>query len=381
MDSLSLTLYTEIDIACILLLLYVVVKSYGHVERRESWHFFQLAIYFIIFFVASDLLWEWMEHGLIPRPRVISYVVNSAYFLFCIAGIAAWFFYTECELEADLVRRRSFFVIAAIPLSLTLAVLALNHYNHCLFYLDENGIYRRGSLNILGFLIPCLYLGFCVIHALTKAFQKENYVKRKNYLNLAGFALPTTIPCVLQIFIAGTPLPCIGLSASVLLVYMTSQELLVSIDPLTKLNNRNHMVRYLNHKIEHYERKNYLFLLLLDLDQFKQVNDNWGHVEGDHALIRFASVLKQVSSIFNCFISRYGGDEFLIVYETEDKKNLGALCDAIHKTLEESNRRAKKEYLLSTSIGCAEYDETIRYVPEFIALADRALYEVKMRRG
>ncbi|MDO5135755.1 MAG: GGDEF domain-containing protein [Eubacteriales bacterium] len=380
MDSLSLTLYSEIDITCICMLIYIAAKSFGHIERRESWHFFQLAIYFILLFVLSDLVWYWMENGILPQPRLAAYGVNWIYFLSCIVGIASWFFYTEYELEPRLVKKGSFLFVASIPLILILVVLILNVRTHCLFYLDQDCVYHRGPLNILGFLIPCIYLGASVLHSLAMASRKENYTNRQRYLNLACFSLPAVFPAVLQIFIPGTPLSCIGLTASVLIVYMTSQELLVSIDPLTKLNNRHHMIRYLSHVMEHHDRNNQLFLLLLDLDKFKHINDTYGHIEGDHALIRFAAVLEQASFSYNCFVSRYGGDEFIIVLETPDPKDLDRLCRFIHGELAKSNRKAKKEYLLSVSIGWAKYTEDIRYVPEFIHLADQSLYEAKLKR-
>lgn len=212
------------------------------------------------------------------------------------------------------------------------------------------------------------------------AFQKKRYIKRRHYLSLATFALPAVIPAIVQVFIVGTPLPGIGLTLSILMVYMTAQDLLVSIDPLTRLNNRNQMIRYLSHKLEHHEEKTSLFLLILDLDRFKQINDTFGHVEGDAALIQFSSVLKQVSSVFNCFISRYGGDEFIIIYETEEEESVDSLCRFIHEKLAESNKKSSKEYHLTTSIGYAKYTPEIHYVPEFISRADQKLYEVKMKR-
>lgn len=373
-------LYTELDVVCLLLLVYVAVRSHSHVEKRESWIFFQAAVYFIMLFVTSDLVWNWMENDILMKPLFLSYLVNWCYFLFCMAGIASWFLYAERELETKLVKKKYFVFIVASPIFLTLFLLVMNNYTHCLFYFDENGCYKRGAFNVSGFLIPCLYLGFCVVHSLLRAFRKENYVKRRHYLNLAVFALPSAIAALLQVFIESTPLPCIGLSASILLVYMNSQDLLVSIDPLTKLSNRHFMIRYLNNKIEHFEHKTHLYLLLLDLNKFKHINDTYGHIEGDHALVRFASVLKDTVSEFNCFASRYGGDEFIIIYETESPEDLRRLCRFIHKKLDESNLASQKEYTLSTSIGYAEYKGNIHYVPELIALADQALYEAKKNR-
>lgn len=380
MNALSYALYMEIDITCILLLAYVLIKSVNYVEKRESWFFFQLAVFFILLFVLSDLVWCWLENSSFSIPVKAAYLVNASYFIFCIMGIASWFFYTECELGTRVGGTKPFLVVAAVPLILTISIQILNLYNQCLFYFDDNGVYHRGKWNVSAFLIPCIYLGYCVIHTLRVAFRKENYVKRRSYLNLAAFALPTTVASVLQIVIVGTPLPCIGFSASVLSVYMTSQELLISVDPLTKINNRNDMIRYLGSRMEHHDVRNHLYLFLLDLDHFKQVNDTYGHIEGDHALLRFAEVLKQTAAVFGCFAARYGGDKFILIFETSDESKVQQLCDFVHARLEASNETARKGYGLTASIGWAEYEESIRYVPEFIERADQALYEIKQKR-
>lgn len=377
MNDLTLLMYLEIDILCITVLLFIIFRSFRSMERRESWRFYQHALYSVTLFIGCDILWKLMDSHILTYSHLSIYLVNSLYYIFAAASTAFWFFYTESELNTNPTRARTIILFTSTPMVVIALLLVTSYYNGCLFSFDAEGHFQRGPLNLILFAIPCCYLVTAAAHALYKAFKKENYANRKHYLNLARFALTPTICCALQIFVPGTPLPSIGIAAGMLLVYVTTQELLVSLDPLTKLNNRYRMIHYLTDKMEHANHFNHLFLLIIDLDNFKLINDNFGHVEGDHALIRLASVLRQAGKEFNCFVSRYGGDEFIIVFESQDPSDIRRLCVYIHDKLEEMNRAAGKSYLLHASIRYAQYNEEIRYVPEFISQADKSLYEIK----
>nr|WP_275689598.1 diguanylate cyclase [Collinsella aerofaciens] len=69
-----------------------------------------------------------------------------------------------------------------------------------------------------------------------------------------------------------------------LLLYIICQEQLISIDPLTRLNNRNRFETYMLSLFSNVDQAEDVYLLMMDADGFKQINDRYGHVEGDHAL-------------------------------------------------------------------------------------------------
>lgn len=380
MKNTALMMYGELDGLCILLLIYIIFKSFRNIESRESWRYFQCSLFFITIFLISDLVWALMEYDAIPSFHPLPHIINSIYFMSSVMGTGYWFLYTEAELKTNTIKKPHFRLLTSMPIPLMAILLIINCFNGCLFYFDENGYYIRGSLNILSFIVPLIYLFASIIHPLTRAFKKQYYVNRKNYIYLSLFALITTLTSILQMLVPHTPLPCIGISTAVLLVYLNTQDHLISLDPLTQLKNRHHMIRYLSYKMDHADESHPLFLLIVDLDQFKNVNDTYGHVEGDRALVRLANILKEAAAIFNCFTSRYGGDEFIIIYEPENPSDIDKLCSFIHTRLEESNHQNDAVCILKTSIGYARYTDDIKYVPEFIALADRSLYKEKRRK-
>jgi len=152
-------------------------------------------------------------------------------------------------------------------------------------------------------------------------------------------------------------------------------------DPLTKLANRSLFNDRVNHALNLCKRdKNRkIALLFLDLDKFKQVNDNYGHHIGDLLLIEVAKTLKQ--SIRACdTLSRLGGDEFAVLLE--DIGSIDAaqtVADKIIRALQAPFMLEKIQILTSTSIGIAFHDQSENNIESFIICADEAMYQAKQQ--
>jgi diguanylate cyclase (GGDEF)-like protein len=150
------------------------------------------------------------------------------------------------------------------------------------------------------------------------------------------------------------------------------------IDKLTQVNNRQNLNRYLSNKL--HTHTDDLFLLMMDVDHFKQINDNYGHLEGDEALIRVAAALKQACTACrrHPYIARYGGDEFIIVAELSEKEVI-ELCTSIREKLQALNEAAGAPYPLCLSIGYAKWIEGMS-PNRLIDVADYKLYKEKAAR-
>jgi len=86
----------------------------------------------------------------------------------------------------------------------------------------------------------------------------------------------------------------------------------VSQDPLTRMNNRGNLDRFL-HILEDSQAEQQVSFIMADIDSFKKINDIYGHAEGDNALIQTADIIRRIFSGTPAFLARYGGDEFVIV--------------------------------------------------------------------
>lgn len=380
MIHIALMSYIEIDCTCLFLLLSIFVISSHKIEDRQSWIFYQLTLVFLMCVTLSDCVWALMDGHVIPAPIPLQYLINSAYYVFSTLTGSAWYFFVSTELGILQQRRMGTLLLMVAPLVATIVMILANCFVPCVFAIDADGHFIRGPLTLPIFLMPLFYMILATFHPLLRMFHKKNYAQWTRYRDLTFFALFSISSIVLHFFAPGTPLPSLGMTLALTLVFLNRQEQLISIDPLTKLNNRHQMLAYLDRKMESPDRDCDLYLLLLDLDHFKAINDEFGHVEGDTALIRTADVLRQVASVFGCFASRYGGDEFILIYETANESRVDALCAFIRQALAEASQATVGRYVLSASIGYAKRTPAIQHIPDLIALADRALYAAKDAR-
>jgi diguanylate cyclase (GGDEF)-like protein len=114
------------------------------------------------------------------------------------------------------------------------------------------------------------------------------------------------------------------------------------------------------------------------VDDFKLVNDTYGHIEGDRALKKIAQVLRMACGNRRCFLGRYGGDEFMIVYEQETGLlPVEAVVKAIHQGIDELNASKRLKRRMSVSIGCVPYSLQYASIQHFIEAADIRMYEMK----
>ncbi len=141
-------------------------------------------------------------------------------------------------------------------------------------------------------------------------------------------------------------------------------------DYLTGLYNRRYFYEYLD---EHKDEGPITFVLV-DLDNFKDINDGSGHDEGDNALLVTTGALRKCFP--NCPVIRWGGDEFIIVVSKKDERFVqDENLREFQATLEEWTRE-KCPIALTASIGIAEQRDDLS-IDEAVAHADRALYEAK----
>jgi diguanylate cyclase (GGDEF)-like protein/PAS domain S-box-containing protein len=149
-------------------------------------------------------------------------------------------------------------------------------------------------------------------------------------------------------------------------------------DQLTGLYNRRGFFSLAQRELRRAERsKRKMMLFFADLDEMKWINDHYGHMEGDRALISASKILTQTFRASD-IISRIGGDEFAILAVDADEIILDTLLGRFNKFISYLNSRKGQIYKLSISIGHSMYDPRHpKSLDDLISEADRAMYEKK----
>ncbi len=154
-------------------------------------------------------------------------------------------------------------------------------------------------------------------------------------------------------------------------------ELLILQDPLTRLYNRRHLESYLTQEFSRAKIGNHhLPVAMLDVDDFKLVNDSFGHLIGDQVLQHLAGILHTVLRSSD-MPARYGGEEFAFVLPRSSPQDALVVCERIRSTVEHYDWEAVQTGLkVTVSIGMV-WDTNVANFEKLIARADDRLYEAK----
>lgn len=153
------------------------------------------------------------------------------------------------------------------------------------------------------------------------------------------------------------------------------------IDQLTSLYNRRGFLNLANHHIQLAKRKkkNLLFIYS-DLDNFKYINDNFGHLAGDEVLKDTSLILKEVFRESD-IIARFGGDEFVVLATDVKKEDKDVIINRLNKKIKDYNNMKIRQYNLSLSIGAVFYEPgNIEDIEDILDKADKLMYEEKKKK-
>ncbi len=376
----ALIFYCELNIFCIMINLIIFIRVMRALDHQNSQRILLALMASVMALCGSDMLWVALDHAIPEDLIALNYAADMAYLLLTGFVSYLWFLYSESLQGSKLATTKKFRLLGALPVTIFNLLVLTTPWTHLIFFIDAGMNFRRGLLYIFQQIVTFGYLLFTCTKAFIKSQNKEDFANKNKYLTIASFCVFPLVCGVLQMYITNSPILSMGITLAVLQVYINLQNEKISIDPLTQLNNRNQMIRFLSTKMRNQNPSKKLYLLMMDMDYFKKINDQYGHVEGDRALICVSNVLKKVGSKYNCFVSRYGGDEFILVCEAGTEETIRELCIALNAELAAETAAAKSPYRLHLSIGYAAYSENMQSIPDFIAEADKMLYEVKRAR-
>lgn len=169
----------------------------------------------------------------------------------------------------------------------------------------------------------------------------------------------------------------IEVSANNIFMYSKIIEL-SNMDGLTGLYNRRYLNLYYNEHFVQDKITKTAVAALLDIDHFKSINDTYGHLFGDQALKIVSSVIKQLASKHNGLAFRYGGEEFLVLFEDISLDDAVIIMERIRNHIKETPVSHDGDTIyVKVSVGVACYPDTTKKLSHLIDRADKAMYYSK----
>lgn len=374
-------LYAEINIVGIIILL-LLLHSNSRSGLKDSpldQRIFNsiMATNIAIFLLDTGM---WLLDG---RPSAAAWVANMLvtmlYYIFNPFICFIWLLYVDFKIyenKAALRRRARFYVI---PLLFSTALSVISPFTGWYFMVDAQNIYARGPYFFIMAVISLAYLllasGICLYDFLKNGWEKDQSVN----LLLAVLTLVNIASALTQTMFFGMSIIWICTMLGCISIYINLQNREISTDHLTGLYNRRRLDQYLQRRMHAPHGDRLFFSILLDLDEFKSINDTLGHHIGDHALTQAALLLRRACKGHDDFIARMGGDEFMIVGERASVEQIELLMTDIDALTEKHNRSDKANYPLLISMGYSvlQPEDTL---DSFLAGADKRMYQNKQQR-
>lgn len=369
-----MSLYITVNTLCavIMTILMFMVKR-GVMHEADQKTFFNISFHCLLLF-SLDILWVFIDGATFSYATLINKVVNAAYF--AQSGVLCYYwsryslFLSSSQFKVWNVHR----VLFALPMIVISIMSVASIWTGWFFTVDSANHYHRGELNIVQVSLIFAYLLYSFFVAVFTIKKKRELVNKNKLYAISALGFLPFFANIIQIHYPGLSVFCVGATLGLVAVFLEIQREMISLDPLTRLNNRNQASIYLSSRFKQEIPGKKLYQFAMDLDKFKGINDTYGHMEGDKALLIVSNVLKVVCGPRGHFISRYGGDEFVVFANLPDDAAADELCTAIEEKL------AKKSfglpYELKMSIGYARLRKG-ETEESFGRRADEALYEIK----
>lgn len=301
--------------------------------------------------------------------KVLVFLSGSGLFLgnVMIGYLWAKFIMVHMNIPFSDIRRNIYRTIGLI----SIVLLVINIFYPLVFSMSD-GRYQRGFAYII-------FLIFAAFYILDSLYLYVKRVKKNGSLKLFPvhiFLIPVILGVVIQAFFVEIAITWTSIAISVAGIMTELKNEIIFTDCLTGLYNRVYL-EFL-HKRACNKKDCWVSGIMIDLNGFKQINDNYGHAEGDLALCIVADLLRKSFSEYGV-VTRYAGDEFVIMLNTTDDQLIQKIIKSAKKNFVTENEKNDKPYQLSASMGYAITNLSNETIDDFMNRIDEQMYQDKMK--
>lgn len=301
--------------------------------------------------------------------KVLVFLSGSGLFLgnVMIGYLWAKFIMVHMNIPFSDIRRNIYRTIGLI----SIVLLVINIFYPLVFSVSD-GRYQRGFAYII-------FLIFAAFYILDSLYLYVKRVKKNGSLKLFPvhiFLIPVILGVVIQAFFVEIAITWTSIAISVAGIMTALKNEIIFTDCLTGLYNREYL-EFL-HKRACNKKDCWASGIMIDLNGFKQINDNYGHAEGDLALCIVADLLLKSFSEYGV-VTRYAGDEFVIMLNTTDDQLIQKIIKSAKKNFVTENEKNDKLYQLSASMGYAITNLSNETIDDFMNRIDEQMYQDKMK--
>ena len=370
--------YIFTEIYCLIMGLTILFSLNSNLGSEHEVSQLKYMIYSYIAMLVTDILWALIEDNLLYLPVFLNAAVNAVTLMAVSSGCYFWFRFIEDRTDFVLMNRPKIDAMVVYPLLFICVLDILSIFTGWIFQINSEGHYQETELFWLQGFINYAYLLIPTAVTISRAVHAKTKQDREEFLIYVLYMIAPLIAGIYEDEFAHVPLLALNILMMILILFLRIQNLRISTDALTGLNNRRRLNTFLAEKLVKTTEESSFLIFIIDINNFKAINDQYGHIEGDHALQKFSEVLKVVAAEYFGFAARYGGDEFCLVMNQRGH-TCEEIMENIKQTLLEAQQDDKKKYTITVSIGAAMFNDPDETPETALNRADQMLYEDKKK--
>lgn len=369
------TIYMEIIFFCICMLVFVLFKIRSGVVRLRQHTELSIVVLLAILSAVLDGFSYLMNGQSFFGAAMFHDVLLSGYFSVTVIMAFFWLRYVGFVLKIPFWKKWKLYVFLSVPMIVAVFISIASLWNGLVFEVNDFNNFHQGPLYNLYVLCCYFYIMLAFALSIQRVFLRRYYADRSLYGAFSCFGIFPFIAILVRMVYPEIPAIAPSVTLALLLTFVTIQSRCISVDPLTRLNNRFQLTRFLTSKMCERQSEKKLYLFAFDICNLNTVNAEYGHAEGDNALIVFAQVLKNVCGNRGFFIARFGSDEFNVVAQLKDDSEAENLSNEIREALRK--KTARFPYKLVVHIAYEDNSRDVETLPDFLAKVDRSLTKTK----
>lgn len=342
-----------------LILLILTASNVRNASTTQQNRHYTWVLFWCLFLSLMDGISHVHAYGIDRVGTFMTYAMDPFGFLFETMYITSW-----VQKRQEQYRSFQTYIAAAAVVNFILVAYSAAFHKEWFYFFDALGQYHRGPLFLsrAGMLmINCFAVAVSVI-----IIRKDIHPAYRWAILL--FPWFTVCGGILQITHPGIAYDYAAVTLACLHLYIRVESKDSSEDYLTGARNRRYLVAQMQTRMNAHQS---FGGMMIDIDYFKKINDDYGHSMGDEALVSLCAMLSSLSG--NFMVARLGGDEFFVVVDAEDIMAMEQACEQIRRAVTDFNRTKKLPFALSISIGYGLWDQK-EDVDQFLKRLDEWMY-------
>lgn len=344
------------------------VKSNEKFPNGEK--IFDILIWLTIMGCFIEMLTFVIDGKIFPGCKILSYVMNSlCYIGTCTVGYF-WCLYVDFRLHKSInsVYKQAKYLF--FPLGIDIVMNLFSYYNHWIFSITQDNVYQRGQFVLVIYVILFFYF-FYSIYLVEKSKRKGLDIK---FFPVYYFVIPCITGTLIQGFFYGITAGWTSVAIALIFVYIQVQSMNAYVDSLSGLYNR----RYMDHILSTFKKRGQqnVYGIMIDVNDFKSINDHYGHFQGDNAIRIIGEILTK-SLDEHCLAIRYAGDEFIFLMQSDSETDVKLMIRKIEDDIDEWNQTGKVPFQLSLAMGYSQFDTVSTDIEKFLSDMDKEMYLAK----